>query len=87
MNATMRFIVWGTIPIGSLMGGMMATLLPVRVALIVAALGSFSSILWVLFSPLRSLHEMPQEGGGNGADTVVVAERLPEPARTRAATT
>jgi hypothetical protein len=24
MNATMRFIVWGTIPIGSLMGGVMA---------------------------------------------------------------
>ncbi len=60
MNATMRFIVWGTIPIGSLMGGVMATLLPVRVALVIAALGSFTSILWVLFSPLRSLHEMPR---------------------------
>ena len=60
MNATMRFIVWGTIPIGSLMGGVMATVLPVRVALIIAALGSFSSTLWVLFSPLRTLREMPE---------------------------
>jgi MFS family permease len=61
MNATMRFIVWGTIPIGSVMGGLMATVLPVRVALIIAALGSFASSLWVLFSPLRSLREMPDE--------------------------
>ncbi|MGD0018796.1 MAG: MFS transporter [Candidatus Limnocylindrales bacterium] len=61
MNATMRFIVWGTIPIGSLMGGVMATLLPVRVALVIAALGSFASSLWVLFSPVRSLREMPAE--------------------------
>jgi MFS family permease len=86
MNATMRFIVWGTIPIGSLMGGVMATLLPVRVALVIAALGSFTSILWVFFSPLRSLHEMPEESGGEGAGMAVTAERLPEPAKTHAAT-
>jgi hypothetical protein len=67
MNATMRFIVWGTIPIGSLMGGLLATVLPVRVALVIAALGSFASLPWVLFSPLRSLHEMPEAEGGDEA--------------------
>ena len=61
MNATMRFIVWGTLPIGSLMGGVLATALPVRLALVIAALGSFTSMLWVLFSPLRTLHDMPEE--------------------------
>jgi MFS family permease len=64
MNATMRFLVWGTIPIGSLLGGLLATLLPIRLALIVAALASFLSILWVLLSPVRSLCEMPAPAGG-----------------------
>jgi MFS family permease len=59
MNATMRFIVWGTIPIGSVMGGVMATILPVRVALIIAALGTFASALPVIFSPVRSLRDIP----------------------------
>ncbi len=98
MNATMRFIVWGTIPIGSLAGGVMATLLPVRVALIIAALGSFTSTLWVLFSPLRSLHEMPQEGGDDGAEGTGpvgkidgggpkgAVDRLAEPAEAQVAT-
>jgi MFS family permease len=86
MNATMRFIVWGTIPIGSVMGGLLATLLPVRVALVIAALGSFASSLWVLFSPLRSLREMPKEEDGEGSATMDAAERLPEPEMARAAT-
>ena len=66
MNATMRFIVWGTIPIGSLLGGLLATLLGVRVALMIAAVGSFASILFVVFSPLRSLREMPSLSGEPG---------------------
>jgi MFS family permease len=92
MNATMRFIVWGTIPIGSLMGGLLATLLSVRVALVIAALGSFTSSLWVIFSPLRSLHEMPNEEGGDEAEGAGSAEGtgategLPETVKTRAAT-
>ena len=63
MNATMRFIVWGTIPIGSVLGGLLATMLPVRFALMIAALGSFTSSLWVLFSPLRGLREIPTAEG------------------------
>ena len=68
MNATMRFIVWGAIPIGSLMGGLLATVLPVRAALVIAAVGSFSAPIWVLFSPLRSLREIP------GAEKPVASE-------------
>ncbi len=64
MNATMRFIVWGTIPIGSIMGGVMATLLPVRLALIIAALGTFIACLPVIFSPVRSLRDIPEENAG-----------------------
>ncbi len=62
MNATMRFIVWGTIPIGSVAGGIMATVMPVRTALILAALATFISFLPIVLSPLRSLRDMPEDG-------------------------
>jgi hypothetical protein len=68
MNATMRFIVWGTIPVGSLMGGVMASVMPVRTALIVAAVATFASVLPVLVSPLRSLREIPREAGTTRGD-------------------
>jgi MFS family permease len=63
MNATMRFIVWGTIPIGALMGGVMASVMPVREALIIAAVATFASFVPVLISPVRSLREIPHESG------------------------
>ena len=61
MNATMRFIVWGTIPIGSIMGGALATFVPVRVALMIAAVGSFTAIVPLLASPLRDLRDIPAQ--------------------------
>jgi MFS family permease len=61
MNATMRFIVWGTIPIGSVLGGILATAMPIRAALIIAAVGTAASFLPVVLSPLRSLREIPPE--------------------------
>jgi hypothetical protein len=63
MNATMRFIVWGTIPIGSLMGGAMASIMPVRTALVIAAVATFASVVPVALSPLRSMRELPEEAG------------------------
>jgi MFS family permease len=63
MNATMRFIVWGTIPIGSLLGGALATFVPLRGALMFAALASFIAVLPLLSSPLGSLRDIPAEGG------------------------
>lgn len=61
MNATMRFIVWGTIPIGSLMGGVIASVMPVRTALVIAAVATFASVVPVALSPLRSLRELPDD--------------------------
>jgi Arabinose efflux permease len=60
MNATMRFLVWGTIPIGSILGGLMATALGVHNAIWIGALGSCLPFLAVLLSPVRSLHTMPE---------------------------
>jgi MFS family permease len=59
MNATMRFLVWGTMPVGSILGGILGTVLGLRTALWIAAGGGLTSILWVLFSPVRSLVAIP----------------------------
>jgi MFS family permease len=59
MNATMRWFVWGTIPIGGILGGVLGTLLGVREAVLIGALGEMVAILPVLFSPVRGIHEMP----------------------------
>jgi predicted MFS family arabinose efflux permease len=55
MNATMRFLVWGTMPIGATIGGYLGGAVGLRETLFVGAIGSALAFLFVLFSPLRSL--------------------------------
>ena len=59
MNATMRLIVWGTIPVGALIGGILGTTIGLQPALWVSAIGSALAFLPVLLSPVRSLREIP----------------------------
>jgi MFS family permease len=60
MNSVMRFIVWGTIPLGSLVGGALASQIGLKETLIVSGIGSCLPFLPVLFSPVRSIREMPE---------------------------
>jgi MFS family permease len=60
MNATMRWIVWGTIPLGALAGGAIATAYSLRAALWVGAIGGLFTFLPVLLSSVRSIKEMPE---------------------------
>ena len=59
MNSVMRFIVWGTIPLGALAGGALATWLGLREAIVIGGIGDALAILWIVFSPQRHLREMP----------------------------
>ena len=59
MNASIRFMVWGVMPIGSLIGGIIGQLHGVVTAMVVGAIGNLFSALWIYFSPLRTLREMP----------------------------
>src|SRR2546423_1789446 len=52
LNATMRFLVWGTIPIGSLLGGALGEIIGVYPAIVLAAVGGLSAVPWVFFSPV-----------------------------------
>jgi MFS family permease len=61
MNAAMRFIVWGTIPFGALVGGALGSWIGLRETLVVGAIGAGLSFLWILLSPQRHLREMPEQ--------------------------
>jgi MFS family permease len=61
MNATMRWIVWGAIPLGSLTGGALAGALGLRTAIWVGAIGALFAFLPVLLSPVRSIRTLPTE--------------------------
>jgi MFS family permease len=61
MNATMRFLVWGTIPIGSLIGAGLSEVIGVRTTVLVGALLSFLCFLPVFFSPVRHIRTFPTE--------------------------
>jgi MFS family permease len=60
MNAAMRWIVWGTIPLGTLAGGAIAQATSLHIAIWVGAVLGTPVFLWVLLSPLRSIKEMPE---------------------------
>ncbi len=77
MNATMRFIVWGTIPIGQLIGGVIATAMSLSAALWVGALGEFLAVVPLLLSPVHSLKVMPEPvDDGPGPDEPAPGERV-----------
>jgi MFS family permease len=60
MNSVMRFLVWGTIPVGTLAGGALGTWVGLRETLVLSAIGGGSSFLWILLSPQRRLRDMPE---------------------------
>jgi MFS family permease len=59
MNAAVRWIVWGTLPLGGLLGGALGSLIGIRPTLWVAAVGGWAAGLWVFFSPLRTMRDVP----------------------------
>jgi MFS family permease len=54
MNASIRFVVWGSMPVGGLVGGVLGGGIGVTATLWVAMTGQALSVLWVILSPLRS---------------------------------
>lgn len=60
MSATARFLVWGVMPIGGLLSGIIGTVLGARATLWVAALGATVSFMWILLSPIPSMRQLPR---------------------------
>jgi Na+/melibiose symporter-like transporter len=69
MNATMRFLVWGTMPVGSLLGGVLGTAVGLRATLLAGSIGQLFVFLPVALSPVRRLVTVPsQEGAEEGTE-------------------
>jgi len=61
MNAAVRWVVWGTLPLGGLLGGAFGTWLGVRTTLWIAFTGSWLAGWWVFFSPLRTMRALEDQ--------------------------
>lgn len=60
MNASIRFLVWGPMPLGALVGGLLGTWIGIVPALwVIVGVGALS-VLPVLLSPLCTMRELPR---------------------------
>src|SRR5215207_3595515 len=59
MNATIRFLVWGTMPLGGLIGGVLGSTIGVRPTMWVGAIGMALGFLPAFLSPLRTMRDLP----------------------------
>ncbi|WP_157880211.1 hypothetical protein [Streptomyces katrae] len=62
VNAAFMWVCLGVIPLGALLGGALGSQLGLRTTLWICVLGTWSASLFVLFSPLRTMRDMPVEG-------------------------
>lgn len=65
MNATMRTIVWGTIPLGSFMGGVLGETIGVVLTIVLGAVISILAFLWIVLSPVMGLKSIPEQADGS----------------------
>jgi MFS family permease len=84
MNSVMRFIVWGVMPVGTLLGGAVATLMGLRAAIWAGAVGVALAWFPLLLGPIWSLREMPEVGEEppetiSQTDAAVLPGPLPQP--------
>jgi MFS family permease len=61
MNASIRFIVWGVMPIGGFLGGVLGHQLGLRSVFWIEAFGAVLAALPVILSPLLRMRELPRE--------------------------
>jgi predicted MFS family arabinose efflux permease len=60
MNASVRFIVWGTLPIGGLLGGLLGAAIGLVPTFWITVAGELVAAFPVVFSPLMSMRELPR---------------------------
>lgn len=80
MNASYRMLLFGTIPVGALLGGTLAQYTALRTAMAVTALLLLSPIAWTFFSPVFHLKAMPAGPDDKSADEPAAGTPAPEEA-------
>jgi predicted MFS family arabinose efflux permease len=59
VKGAQRTVNYGVRPIGALLGGMLGTLIGVHAALWIGAVGAVTGVLFVVFSPVPRMRELP----------------------------
>lgn len=59
MNASYRLILFGTVPLGALLGGALGQAYGLRTAMVIATLLMTTPLAWIVFGPVFRLQEMP----------------------------
>ena len=80
MNASIRFAVWGVMPLAALASGILGEHIGLVGHLLIGAAGSFLAAAPVLFSPLRRMRKLPDqllEEGLTGPSVRLSAPRTP----------
>ncbi|HEX5495458.1 MAG TPA: MFS transporter [Mycobacteriales bacterium] len=70
-NATMRFLFSGAVPLGSVIGGVLGTVVGLRPTMWIGGAGVLAATGWLIGSPLRTMRDLP---------TDTVSSPSPEPA-------
>jgi predicted MFS family arabinose efflux permease len=59
-NGAFRAVNYGTRPLGALLGGFLGGAIGLRPTLWIAVAGGCTAFLWLLFSPIRQIRDLPQ---------------------------
>jgi MFS family permease len=59
VNATMRFMAGGMMPVGALVGGLLGGAMGFPFTLVVASLGMTIGVIALVLSPVRRVHDLP----------------------------
>jgi len=59
-NASRRFVVWGVVPFGGLVGGALASTIGLRETIFVGSIGSLLAVVPIVLSPIRSVGRMSE---------------------------
>lgn len=72
MNAAIRWVAWGALPLGGLLAGVCGSVVGIRFSLAIAVIGYWAAGFWVYFSPLRATR-------ADAVPSARVARREPQP--------
>lgn len=81
MNASIRFVVWGVMPIASILSGVLGTTIGVVPTLWIGFAGTVLTSLFVLLSPLTTMRTLPSEQLPDSRDAVENAGDTTESSR------
>jgi predicted MFS family arabinose efflux permease len=60
MNATFRTVNWGTLPAGSIIGGLLGTYLGIVPTILIGGAIAGLAVLWVIAGEVMELKEIPK---------------------------